>query len=716
MRAIYAALTVLVVSLVSFVFAGCFSDKDNGGQPLPDVYIPDVNLAEASLPDIEIPDGGFDVSHLYNVGGTVQGLVGTGLVLEGDGVEDITIKPAANGAAVAFTFPTPIPAGAPYSVVVKTQPTSPSQTCTVANGSGTISTGDVNSIVVSCVTKTYSLGGTVTGFMGQGLILQNNGADPYAVPFNGAFTLPTKVAAGSMYAVTVSSNPTNPTQTCTVAMGTGTVADADITNIAITCTTQAYSIGGQVIGLTGSGLVLQNGMDKLPVSADGMFTFPTMVASGSTYQVSVATPPSNPAQTCSVSGGSGTVAGGNVTSVIVNCATGTYTVGGTVTGLVGTGLTLTNNGAMTLPINSNGTFAFFPPLASGTAYKVAVGAQPGNPAQTCTVTNDSGTVGTANVTNVAVTCTTATFKVIAQLTGLAGTGLVLQDNKADDLAVTMNGGTPFATAIASGSPYAVSIKTMPSNPSQVCQFTGPTSGVIGTADVTVPISCFTQFPIGGMISGLVGSGLTLVNNDNDSVSPLMSGTYSFPKLLPSAASYNVSIQSQPVNPNEICTAVNTSGVVASAPVTNVNVSCVPAYSITVQLLDDCENTELDPPITIATITDFINDSQNVTDEAEIDSNNLSPNNDLETDVAQVTLNHPQVAGTDYLVSVQPPIGCFCFDPNNDLRITNAKARRAKPRAVPTGNPQPESPTQFSGTIGTSDLTLVVVCSCDTCGG
>jgi glucuronoarabinoxylan endo-1,4-beta-xylanase len=82
-----------------------------------------------------------------------------------------------------------------------------------------------------------------------------------------------------------------------------------------------YTVGGSVSGLSGSGLVLQdNGGNNLTVAADATsFTFSTALASGSPYSVTVLTQPSNPAQNCSVTNGSGTVASENVTSVQVTC-------------------------------------------------------------------------------------------------------------------------------------------------------------------------------------------------------------------------------------------------------------------------------------------------------------------------------------------------------------------------------------------------------------
>jgi hypothetical protein len=80
-----------------------------------------------------------------------------------------------------------------------------------------------------------------------------------------------------------------------------------------------YTIGGTVFGLSGTGLILQNNQgDNLPVSATGGFTFTTSITSGDTYNVTVFTQPSGPAQNCTVINGGGP-ATANVTSVAVAC-------------------------------------------------------------------------------------------------------------------------------------------------------------------------------------------------------------------------------------------------------------------------------------------------------------------------------------------------------------------------------------------------------------
>ena len=83
----------------------------------------------------------------YTVSVAVSGLAGSGLVLQDNGGDDLPV--ATNG---NFVFATALSNGANYRITVKTQPTAPSQTCTVAQGgSGTIAAANAASAVVNCV-------------------------------------------------------------------------------------------------------------------------------------------------------------------------------------------------------------------------------------------------------------------------------------------------------------------------------------------------------------------------------------------------------------------------------------------------------------------------------------------------------------------------------------------------------------------------------------
>ena len=168
-------------------------------------------------------------------------------------------------------------------------------------------------------------------------------------------------------------------------------------------TPTTYTIGGAVSGLTSSTsvILLDNGGDSITVKSNTAFTFPTAIAVGLRYGVSVGTQPAN--QMCSVSGGSGTVASANVTGVIVTCAPLTFTIGGTVTGLAaGTSITLQDNGGDAITISANAGFTFPTAITIGGHYNVTISKQPTY--QGCSVVAGSGQVILANVTNVQIRC------------------------------------------------------------------------------------------------------------------------------------------------------------------------------------------------------------------------------------------------------------------------------------------------------------------------
>ena len=84
--------------------------------------------------------------------------------------------------------------------------------------------------------STFTISGTVVNLAGTGggLVLQDNLNDPLPVNANGSFTFAKTVASGSLYSVTISAQPSNPTQTCGVTNGSGT-ATANVTNLQVNC-------------------------------------------------------------------------------------------------------------------------------------------------------------------------------------------------------------------------------------------------------------------------------------------------------------------------------------------------------------------------------------------------------------------------------------------------------------------------------------------------
>lgn len=167
---------------------------------------------------------------------------------------------------------------------------------------------------------TYTVGGSVTGLAsGQSVALLDNGGSALTLSTNGTFSFPGGLASGSSYAVTIGTQPTG--ESCSVAQGSGTIGAAAITNVAITCQSVKYTVGGTISGLGSSGLVLVNGSDTLSVPANATnFTMPTAVANGSSYDVTATTHPV--ATNCSVVDGVGSVSGADVTDISISCQPG----------------------------------------------------------------------------------------------------------------------------------------------------------------------------------------------------------------------------------------------------------------------------------------------------------------------------------------------------------------------------------------------------------
>jgi 6-phosphogluconolactonase (cycloisomerase 2 family) len=252
---------------------------------------------------------------------------------------------------------------------------------------------------------TYTVSAAVSGLSGSGLALTNNGGSNISVTVNGVVTIANGVSANTAYQVAVATQPTSPSQTCSVANGSGSVSASNVSNITVSCVTNSYTVGGNVSNLLGSGLVISNnGTANLPVSGA---TYAYTLASGSKFSLAFITQPSNPSQTCVFANppnASGTVGSSNNTSVDIVCTTNSYAVGGTVSGLSGTGLALSLNGGSSLPVSANGTFSFPSAVLSGAAYAVAVAVQPTGANYTCDVAGGTGMVQGGPITNVAVVC------------------------------------------------------------------------------------------------------------------------------------------------------------------------------------------------------------------------------------------------------------------------------------------------------------------------
>ncbi len=107
------------------------------------------------------------------------------------------------------------------------------------------------------------------------------------------------------------------------------------------------------------------------------------------------------------------------------------------------------------------------------------------------------------------------FSVGGSVSGLAGT-VVLQDNGGDNLAVSANGPFTFATALASGAAYAVTVKTNPTG--QTCTVSNG-SGTVGSANVTnVAVTCAAATGPSGLVAAYgfdAGSGTSVTDQSGN---------------------------------------------------------------------------------------------------------------------------------------------------------------------------------------------------------
>jgi hypothetical protein len=133
-----------------------------------------------------------------------------------------------------------------------------------------------------------------------------------------------------------------------------------------------------------------------------------------------------------------------------------YTVGGTMTGVpAGDTITLQDNRSDSLTLG-NGTFAFPTALPDGHAYSVIVSGVwfGGLTPTTCTISNGSGTISGANVTNVAAQCAydPTTCPVRTGNPDVDMLNAAVQDG-------TANGGVPGVMYTENGGPFLVTARS-----------------------------------------------------------------------------------------------------------------------------------------------------------------------------------------------------------------------------------------------------------------
>ena len=202
--------------------------------------------------------------------------------------------------------------------------------------------------------QSYRVGGNVQGLSGK-LILSLNAGPNLVLGDSGSFEFPTTVAHESGYEIVVQSQPAG--QSCTVDNASGTVSAADVTDIQVTCETDAFSVTGAISGHTGDIELTLNGANNLVLGpAQNEFSFGSF-DSGSRVEVAVFNAPDG--QSCAVAGGSSlslqTDMLVNVTCTVLSFVNASITVNGLaeddeISVLVNGILTATGNGSFGLSL------------------------------------------------------------------------------------------------------------------------------------------------------------------------------------------------------------------------------------------------------------------------------------------------------------------------------------------------------------------------------
>ncbi|MFK8013502.1 MAG: hypothetical protein AB8B80_15795 [Marinicellaceae bacterium] len=487
----------------------------------------------------------------YEINVNVNGLAGTNSVSFSNATDTLNVMADGN-----YTISTLNDLSA-FEVVITDQPQMPTQFCDFTNANSGNLDGSNVQINVECVAVAYNVGVDVNGLAFENsLQVLNDGVELIEVNANGVTLFSIPQLDQETYNISVITQPTSPNQTCTVVDGQGTI-NAEETILTINCITIPYSIGVNVSGLSnGNSLsLLNNSVDLLQVNANGLTFFNNQQLDETDYNAIIVTQPTNPNQVCAVENGQGTIAGQNII-LNVECLS-FYTIGVDVSGLnINNSLSFLNNGTDLLQVNSNGLTLFNNKLLDQIGYDVSLNTQPSDPDQFCTLTNSTGTVLSANAV-VTVECVNL-YNVGVNVSGLAKNNSVNFVNEGIDLLqADSNGITFFTTQLTNSTFYNITVAQQPTMPNQECLISSG-SGFISGADSIINVECVTtQYDVGVNVSGLAAdNSVALVNNLSDLITVNANETIFFNFSQADATQYDITVITQPTEPNQLCEVIN----------------------------------------------------------------------------------------------------------------------------------------------------------------
>ncbi len=384
--------------------------------------------------------------------------------------------------------------------------------------------------VNNAAAKNFSISGTVSGTGGAGATVTLGGAGIAATTTNasGAYTF-TGLAKGN-YTVT----PSHTGFTFNPTAQNVTIKNADVPGVNFASTAvspQTFSISGTITGTGGAGSTITlSGASTATTTANasGVYTF-TGLAKGN-YTVT----PSHTGFTFSPVSLAESITTANITGANFTAtatAPQTFSISGTISGLGGSGTTVTLTGASSATTTANASGAYtFTGLAKG-GYTVT----PSHTGFTFSPTSLAETITTANITgaNFAATASTPqTFSISGTISGSGGSGTTIMLTGTSTATATANASGAYTfTGLAKGS-YTVtpSHTGFTFSPTSLAE-TITTANITGanfTATATTP----QTFSISGTVSGSGASGttLTLSGAASQTTTTNSSGAFTFSGL------------------------------------------------------------------------------------------------------------------------------------------------------------------------------------------
>ncbi len=189
------------------------------------------------------------------------------------------------------------------------------------------------------------------------------------------------------------------------------------------------------------------------------------------------------------------------------------------------------------------------------------------------------------------------YTIGGMVSGLAGTGLVLQNNLGDDLNIAADGSFVFAGSLVRDSNYSITVLTDPQSLSQTCVVSNGV-GIMPAANVNdVVVSCTTNsFEVIGNLAGLnQDNTIVLQNNGADDLTITSNGEFRFATPVVDGSAYDVTLLSfeigygstttastnkggtdpklQDIRQSQDCVVSSGSGVLAGANIIDVQVAC-----------------------------------------------------------------------------------------------------------------------------------------------